>query len=441
MSDILLVEDDPTLRTTLTTALTRTGYSVDCEESAESALELLNKRFYGLLICDYKLPGLNGIELLQKVRELAPATKSIVMTAFAAPEAIIYALRGGAVDFICKPFSTEEMLESISRHVEPEKSANERTISANYLLKTGSSKMKQTLELACAVAPFPTPVLLTGESGTGKEVLGRMIHNLSPRIQTSFYGVNCAAIPETLLESELFGHMKGSFTGAHEKRVGLFEAAANGTLFLDEVGDMPHCLQPKLLRALQEKEIRPLGSFRSIKTNARIIAATNKNLKEVIGKGNFRSDLFYRLNVFPIEIPPLRERQEDILPLARLFLSQRFTDIPIPQLSAEAAKALQDYNWPGNIRELENVITRASTLAENVIRPEHLGLGREKSTPDVANGHQPLQQIGANAARSAEALAIKEAMKLHKGNKSQAAKMLAVSYKTLLNKIRDYELD
>lgn len=441
MSDILLVEDDPTLRTTLTTALTRIGYSVDAEESAESALELLNTRFYGLLLCDYKLPGLDGIELLQKVRELAPATKSIIMTAFAAPEAIISALRSGAVDFLCKPFSPEEIFESISRHIEPEKSENERALSTSYLLKTGSNKMKQALELACAVAPFPTPVLLTGESGTGKEVLARMIHNLSPRVQPSFYGVNCAAIPENLLESELFGHIKGSFTGAHEKRVGLFEAAANGTLFLDEVGDMPHCLQPKLLRALQEKEIRPLGSFRSIKTNARIIAATNKNLKEVIGNGSFRSDLFYRLNVFPIEIPPLRERQEDILPLARLFLSQRFTDIPIPQLSAEATKTLQNYNWPGNIRELENVITRASTLAENVILPEHLGLGRQKTSPEVANETFSLSQIGASAAKTAETIAIKAAMKLHKGNKSQAAKMLAVSYKTLLNKIRDYELD
>ena len=369
MARILIAEDDHGLRKVISYKLSKKGYDVIAVEDGQKALERIKYEDFDLLLSDNKMPGMTGLQLLAEVKKIKPELEVIIITAHGEINQAVEAMKLGALDYLPKPFEDEQLFIALEKAIKYEalqkenqtlKQKLENRPTYDYI--PGLSKaFKELTDLVEKVAPTDATVLLNGESGTGKEIIARRIHQLSNRSNKTFLPINCAAIPKELLESELFGHTKGAFTGAIKDKKGSFELAEKGTLFLDEIGDLPYELQAKLLRALQERVIEPLGSEKKIEIDIRVISATNHDLKNLVAKGNFREDLFYRLNVIPINIPPLRERKEDIPLLARKF-TQKFAPEHKISLDKELIKTLEKYNWPGNVRELENLIERMVVL-------------------------------------------------------------------------------
>lgn len=388
MGKILIVDDDPQILMIMRHKLSKSFEEVLTTSSYQEAINLCKAA--DVVLIDQKMPEISGIELMALVRKEDPDLPVVIMTAFGSIEEAIESVRKGAFHYITKPINFEELSSILERAIENRRLKKKVKSLEGFLgldVIAESEAMRNVINLARKVAPFDTPVLITGESGVGKEVVARLIHKHSRRADFPFIPVNCSAIPETLLEAELFGYRKGSFSGAYGDKKGIIEEAEGGTLFLDEIGDLPLPLQPKLLRLLQDKEIKPIGYTRPKKVNVRIICATNRNLSDMVREGSFREDLFYRINVIHVEIPPLRERREDILPLAYLFIrksAEKF-GMEVKELSEKAKSELLNREWKGNVRELENTIERSFILAEgSVIERIHLeGQAESKSYTQV----------------------------------------------------------
>jgi len=380
---ILIVEDEETLASSLKRVFTREGYSVDVAEDAEKGLKLIEKNSYDVIITDIILPGISGIELLRKIKEKEPDQLVIIITAYASVETAVEALRAGAYDYVIKPIIHQEIKQIVrnalrQKALQRENILLRREIERHYDLSHiigESPEIKKIINEVKKIASAKSNVLLLGETGTGKELIARAIHFGSPRAERPFIPINCSAIPENLLESELFGHVRGAFTGAVTSKKGLFEEANGGTVFLDEIGDLSPSLQAKLLRVLEEQEIRPIGSNQTTKVDIRFISATNKDLAMLVKEGRFREDLYYRINVITIQLPPLRERGNDVELLARFFVQKYSKEHGknVNKIDNEALKLLKAYHWPGNIRELQNIIESAVLVSEDeVIKKEHL---------------------------------------------------------------------
>lgn len=446
MERILVVEDTPSLREGLETVLSSEGYAVASAGTAEEALQILSSEEFSLILSDLKLPGISGIDFIRASKEKGTKAPIIVMTAYGSIEIAVEAMKLGATDFVTKPFDPQQLCDIIAQVIE-----YRRIISRNFSsarrsgrrLVTKSPHMEQVLHECRRAASLNSTVLILGESGTGKELVAHYIHDSSPRAEKPFVPVNCGSMPSELLESEFFGHVAGAFTGATEQRIGLFEVANHGSIFLDEIGNMPSHLQAKLLRALQESEIKPVGSTKLRKIDVRVISATNSDIEADIRSRTFREDLYYRLSVMVITVPPLRERKEDIELLANYFV-KRFSNEAghqPPEMTMPTVKLLQAYNWPGNVRELENAIERALVFWEKgPLMPEHFELERKAGKIWDASPRS-LAEVSGEAQKIAEIAAISNALTLSLGNKSQAARLLGVSYKTLLNKIKEYNLE
>ncbi len=449
---ILIVDDDEALRESLGMLLAAEGYEVVLADRAEPALQQLDAGPMDLILCDLRMPGMDGMELLPQLVQKAPGATVLMMSAYGSSDLAIEALRRGAYDYLAKPFQPSEVLLAIRKAQE-----RERLRRANALLQreveravgdrpivAASPAMIQALELIERAAEYKATVLLTGESGTGKEVLARAIHSQSGRRQEAFVAVNCAAIPENLLESELFGHAKGAFTGADRARRGLFVEADSGTLFLDEIGELPLGLQVKLLRALQEEEIRPVGESKTRQVDVRVIAATARDLEREIAEARFREDLFYRLNVIHVQVPPLRERRDDIPLLVDHFIEQsrRSLGKPLRGISDSALARLVSYAWPGNVRELENVIERAAILAQGErITLQELPPGLVQSPECDSSAEDREADFSLKRGRRRfEAQLILRALAATKGNRTHAARLLEISHRALLYKIKEYGL-
>jgi DNA-binding NtrC family response regulator len=432
MADILIVDDEPAARTTLGILLRKRGHRVVQAEGAKAAAKTLAEMAFDLVVTDLRMPDGDGLEVLRAARGHCPEASVILLTAYAGWESAKEAMRLGAFDYFEKGKEPDEFLHRVDKALEEtglrrENENLRRQVRERYSLPgiIGHSKeMQQALDLVMRVAPTDATILIQGESGTGKEVIAKAIHHTSPRAQHAFVAVNCGALPEPLLESEIFGHVKGAFTGATVHKKGLFEDAHGGTFFLDEIGDMPLSLQVKFLRVLQEGEIRRVGSNQATTVDVRVLAATNRDLGQLMQQGQFREDLYYRLNVIPLVLPPLRERREDIPALAEHFL-RRFGDKQHRPLSltANAVERLLRYPWPGNVRELENAMERTAILARNDLigpdeLPPHIASGtplgpapvlpREQTLAEVEKSHilQTLERCGWNHSHAAEALGI-----------------------------------
>ena len=447
MQTILIVEDKKSMAEMLSKSFESEGFTVKTSHTVRDGIALLSAGNIEAVVTDLKLPDGNGMEILKFVKGGFPLIPVVVMTAYGSIEIAVRAVKEGAYDFITKPFDPDHLLLIVKRALEEKILRMENLVlkkEFHRFLKTPeiigvSEKWKGVEEKVRRVATLKTTVLILGESGTGKELIARAIHHLSPRANMSFVAVNCAAIPKDLIENELFGHEKGAFTGANEVKIGKFEMANKGTIFLDEIGDMAMPLQSRLLRVLQENEFERVGGTKGIKTELRVIAASNKHLEKEVAEGRFREDLFYRLDVFPILIPPLRERREDIMPLSRHFISlfSKEMNKREPSISQEAEKILLNHEWKGNVRELKNVIERAIILCdEETLMPDHFNINRMAHDRIVLDA--PLHEVAESAVRSAEKTRIENALRETHGNKSRAAEILKVSYKTLLNKIKEY---
>jgi len=444
MKKVLVIDDEPGLRQSLGLLLTDAGYTVTAEQDGKRALERAVAESFDLVLCDVRMPEMDGLTFLRNYRRRGGNALVIVMSAYGGEDAAIAAMQEGAYDYLPKPFRPDEVVLTLRKAEERERLRQEvaglraqlATGPAERGLVVASAAMRQALALVARVAEHSTTVLITGESGTGKEVIARAIHRASPRGSKAFVGINCAAIPENLLESELFGHVRGAFTGATGDKVGLFEQANGGTLLLDEIGELPIGLQAKLLRVLQESEIRRVGDQKTRRVDARVLAATARDLEAEVRAGRFREDLFYRVNVVVIELPPLRDRREDIAPLARHFvarLAQRFGR-PL-SLSEDALAWLEQQEWPGNVRELENAIERAAVLS----RKEILEAGEFRSeAPRAAELAPPEGESLSEVVAAAERQAIANALRAANGNRREAAKQLGVSLRTLFYKIDRY---
>jgi two-component system response regulator AtoC len=448
--NILVVDDELGLRHTLTLILQAEGHTVRSAADGAAGLERLAEAPADLIICDVRMPGLDGLGFLEKYRESGGTALVIMMSAYGDDEAALEAIRRGAYDFIAKPFRADQVLLVVRKAIEREGLRREVeqlhdelvALRAPSGIVGRSPKIAQAIALADKVARHPSTVLITGESGTGKELIARHIHDASPRAARPFVAVNCGAIPEALLESELFGHAKGAFTGATADRQGLFEEAHEGTLFLDELGDLPVPLQVKLLRALQEGEVRRVGDNASRSVDVRLVAATARDLEADVADGKFRADLYYRVNVVRIHLPALRERSEDIPELVRHFVDRinRRLCLHVTGVTAAAMRALVEYPWPGNVRELENVVERAMVLTDGLqLDVEQLPtLAAPSARHD--NGASPLDLSVKRRTEELERLLIKEALERTRGNRTRAAKLLDLSHRALLYKIRDYGL-
>jgi len=436
---ILIVEDEAKMRRLLELDLGDDGFRTVSAEDAETGLKLLQNGSVDLVITDLKLPGMNGLDFLQAVKRFQAAMPVIVMTAFGTVETAVEAMKAGASDYVLKPFSLDEMRMVVHKELDVQRLRVENRSLREALqqryqhpnLVARSVKMQEVLATVERVAPTNSTVLLGGESGVGKDLVARAIHEKSRRASGPFVKINSAAIPENLLESELFGYEKGAFTGATGSKPGKFELADKGTLFLDEIGDVPPATQVKLLRVLQEREFERLGGTKTIKVDVRLVAATNRDLRAALEDGTFREDLYYRLNVVPIDIPPLREHKEDIPELVNLFLSRFAQESAkgITGVSSGALKTLMDYHWPGNVRELQNIMERASALAAGPLLEAgdiHIDSRTDKAADFPANflpEGMTLEQW--------EDEMIREALRRAHGNKSQAARMLGLSRNAL----------
>ena len=452
---ILVVDDEPGMREMLEMLLVGRGHKVCLCESGERALLQLSEQSYDLVLTDVKMPGMSGIELLQRIQENALPLSVIMMSAFVDVDTAIAAMHMGAADYVSKPFKADEVLLKIRLAYERQHVLNqkEELEAENQRLKsqqsiqsidgfvTNAASMEKVVGLLTKVADYKSTVLLMGESGTGKELLAKALHRLSKR-SGQFVPINCGAIPETLLESELFGHVQGAFTDASRDKLGLVQEAHGGTLFLDEIAELPLALQVKLLRFLQEGEIRRVGDTRSRPVNVRVVAATSADLAQMVEKGNFREDLYYRLNVVQIDVPPLRQRKEDIPRLTAHFLKLYAQNLghPEAQITRDALQALMGYRWPGNVRELENVVERSLVLSENGwIEKE--SLPKQITEPPKSNlsGLPDTLSIKV-ASRALEIQLIKRALEQTQGNRTHAAKILEISHRSLLYKIKEYQI-
>src|SRR5574341_71722 len=445
---IIVVDDEESMGKFMQIMLSKEGYEVTRVQSGPEALEELKNRKFDLVIADLMMPKMDGIKLLSEVKNIDPNLSFIVMTAFASVDTAIDAMKKGAFDYITKPFKVEEIKLTIKKSLDQKRLTQENLQLRSQLKKefglenfiSKSPGILKLKELAVKVAASDSTVLIQGESGTGKELVAKAIHTHSPRSGNPFISINCAALPESLLESELFGHIKGSFTGAIKDKEGLFKAADGGTFFLDEVGETSAAIQVKLLRVLEEKEITPVGGTKKIPVDVRLIAATNSNLEEEVKNGKFRADLFYRLNVIQINIPPLRDRKEDIPLLSHYFIQKYCQQLNLKEkkLAPETLQILSEYSWPGNVRELENTLESAVVLAKGeIIQPEDLpGKIREKTpTPVVSeSGHltPALEEI--------EKSYIFWVLNQTGWNKSKAASILGIDNSTLYRKIERYGL-
>ncbi len=453
LKTILVVDDEANMRHMLHALLTKQGYVIDVAKDGAEGVECMQRKMYDFVLCDLKMPVMDGMSFLAQTQAQHCSATIIMMSAYGTIDQAIETVKKGAYDYIAKPFKLEEILLVLRKAEERERLRKE-----NHQLRSqldsidghrafggmvGKGKvMQEVFHLAEKVAPYETTVLITGESGTGKELVARGIHMAGKGAGSPFVAINCGAIPDALLESEFFGYVKGAFTGADKDKRGLFEEAENGTLFLDEIAELPIDLQVKLLRVLQEREVRRLGGVKSLQINVRVLAATNKNLAEMVHRGVFREDLFYRLNVVSIEIPPLRLRKEDLPLLCRLLLDKFAIRLGLEVLgiAPAAMDLMMRYDWPGNVRELENVLERALILTEkNVILPEHLpaqfGVKDEHRRIDDFLGTYSLKQ----AKIIMEKRLISRAMDATGGNKSRAAHLLELSYPALLSKLKEYD--
>jgi len=451
---ILVVDDDAGLRRTASLILENEGYDIATASDGEEGLARAAEWAPDLILTDVRMPGVDGLEFLERHREAGGTGRTIVMTAYGSQDLAVEAIRKGAYDYIDKPFSPEALLLRIriaEEHASKDREIRRLRKEVRVEKRRGdivvaSSGMKAAVELAERVAQHPTTVLITGESGTGKELVARLVHQASGR-EGPFVPVNCGAIPENLLESELFGHAKGSFTGASRDRAGLFEEAQNGTLLLDEIGELPQALQVKLLRVLQEGEIRRVGESRARPLDVRIVAATARDLEADVQEGEFRSDLYYRINVVRIHLPPLRHRVDDVAVLLQHFLHlfNENLGLAIEGFEPGAVKALTAYSWPGNIRELENVVERAMVLAQaDVIGEQDLpeAIRDPKTAIKGASGNLSSDELSVKKRTwELEKHLIGRALEVTGGNRTRAAELLDLSYRALLYKIRDYGLE
>jgi two-component system NtrC family response regulator len=445
---VLVIDDDESLRRVLEYNLAQEGYAVLTAASGEQGLDLLKKEGADLVVTDVRMAGMDGLQVLQQAHKLDPNVQVIILTAFGTIEMAVEAMKAGAFHYISKPFNRDELKLTLRKalqlkDLERENLALRQELRARIGLDNiiaDSRQMKAILEMVERVAPTETTVLILGESGTGKELIARAIHANSPRAGGSFVAVNCAAIPENLLESELFGHVKGAFTGAIRDRVGKFEAAEGGTIFLDEIGEMRPELQVKILRCLEERTLERVGDNRPIHVDVRILAATNKNLAKAIQAGEFREDLYYRLNVVPLSIPPLRERREDIRALAQHFL-KRLGTTPRLTIAPDAFRALEAYEWPGNVRELENALERAMIFHRGDVitlndLPETIRAPRSRETAALPVS---LPETGLSLEEVEKELILR-ALQKHDWNQSRAARYLGITRHTLLYRMEKHNI-
>ena len=449
MAEILVVDDESLIRDLITTSLGRLGHKLKACKSGPEALETYEAGRFDLVISDFKMPGMTGLEMAEKMLASDPSALIILMTAYGTIETAVKAMKVGVQDFIEKDvekgFRVEMLEHTVSQvlQIGSLKSENRRlreTLGERYKFVGSSSVVDGLMKTIEEVAGSNSTVMISGESGTGKELLAQAIHNKSRRSNLPFVKINCAAIPESLIESELFGHEKGAYTGAIKTRIGKFELANGGTLLLDEIGDMPLYAQTKLLRVLQEREITKIGGSDEIAIDVRIVCSTNRNLQEEVKKGTFREDLYYRLNVIPMEVPPLRDRMADIEPLAQHFIGKynHENGFTVTGIKPEALARLKSHSWPGNVRELENVIQRAVVFAKNGdISVEHLRLdGGPKPAPgETSSGLTPGMSVA-----EAERILIIKTLEACGDNRTKAAEMLNISIRTLRNKLHEYKL-
>jgi two-component system response regulator AtoC len=451
---LLVVDDEENMRHMLATLLVRFGYKIEAVGDGLQALEKVRDQTYDFVLCDLKMPRMDGMGFLEAAREYLTETTVIMMSAYGNIDTAIEAMKRGAYDYISKPFKTDEVYLALKKAEERESLRRENTRlrreiagmreEVGFGKMVGRSKaMQAVFQLAGKVAEYPTTVLITGESGTGKELVAQGIHAHGNRSDRPFIPVNCGGIPENLLESEFFGYRKGAFTGADRNKKGLFEEADGGTLFLDEIGELPMQLQVKFLRVLQESEIRPIGEAKSRSVDVRVIAATAKDLEEEVREGRFREDLFYRLNVMPVHLPPLRERAEDIPHLCAHFI-RRFNgalDKSIESVSPEAMNGLLRHAWRGNVRELENLLERAAILADGpVLEPEHFPGNFTPAPPDAELAGLLDGLSLKRAQRIIEKHLITKALEETGGNRTKATQLLEISHPSLLSKIKAYNI-
>lgn len=443
---ILIVEDDLTFATMLKTWLGKKGYEVETASTNARARKLLTTRDFSLILSDLRLPDQDGIHLLSWLRDLQKATPVIIMTSYAEIQGAVLAMKEGAADYVSKPVQPDELLKKIKEAISQESKVvttpkeNKENFATQNFLEGESEAARQLYNYVNLVAPTQMSVLINGASGTGKEYVAHRIHQLSKRADKPFIAIDCGSIPKDLAASEFFGHVKGSFTGALTDKVGAFEEANGGTLFLDEIGNLSYEVQVQLLRALQERRIRRIGSTKEIEVDIRLVSATNENLKESISKGNFREDLYHRINEFTLRMPALKDRQEDILLFANFFLDQanRELDRHLIGFDAAASEAMQNYSWPGNLRQLKNIVKRATLLAQgDFISIRELGDEiLEHATPDA----QQMQHSFVLHDEETEKQRILNALQQTGNNKTKAAQLLGVDRKTLYNKLKLYNI-
>ena len=450
MLKILIVDDEPRILLLLQSLLKANGYAVETARDGNAALDIVRKGGIDIAVTDLRMAPMDGMSLFREIKAIAPAIPVILLTAYASVETAIEAMKSGIFDYLTKPFKVDDLIACLKRAEEQISKSAITAVKPEHPVRyrfenfiASSPLMMSVCETIQKVAPTAATVLINGESGTGKEVVAKTIHRNSTRAKRPWVAVNCAAIPENLLESEMFGHVKGSFTGAVADKEGLFEAANGGTLFLDEISSMPLILQGKLLRVLQEKEIRRVGGTKSIPVDVRVIAASNANLEEAVVKGSFRSDLYYRFAVITIDIPPLRKRPDDIIPLARHFIRAERGDaasVPVPEISSDAAKALMAYEWPGNVRELENAIKHALTFYHggeitcDLLPPKILEhKAKSEQVTSSGNTNASLKSF----LKQKEREYIEQILSNTGGDKEKAAETLKVNLSTLYRKLSD----
>ena len=452
---LLIIDDEENMRHMLSKVLSKAGYTIETASNGHEGLKMTAGNAYDFILCDIKMPNMSGMDFLKAARDKIRFTTVIMMSAYGTIDTAIAAMKLGAYDYISKPFKTDEVYLTLKKAEERESLRQEnrqlkehiKKIESNYdfgNMVAKSEAMRKMFRVAAKAAQYKTTVLILGDSGTGKELIARAIHNEGDRSSMPLVPVNCGGIPETLLESELFGYKKGAFTGADKNKKGLFQEADGGTIFLDEIGELPLALQVKLLRVLQENEVRMIGDSISTQIDVRVIAATAKNLEEDVKKGVFREDLYYRLNVLSIKIPPLRDRAEDIPLLCDHFMERfnRSLNKKIKSIAPAAMAHLLEYAWPGNVRELENAIERALVLAEgDVLLPEHFpaafGQRSGEDASDMLFDGYSLKV----AQKLMEEKLITKALKETGGNRTRAARLLEISHPSLLSKIKTYKID
>jgi len=456
---ILVVDDELSMREFLEVMLSREGYKVLCAESGKTAISMINKKHFDLLLCDIRLGDISGLDVLRAAKKQNPNTVVIMISAYASAETAVEAMNEGAYDYVPKPFDNEELKQTIKNALDLKTIEHEKEILDSELKKTfhfgmivgNSPRMLHIYDMVNQVAKTKTNILISGESGTGKELIALAIHKQSDRCDKPFVVINCGGIPETLMESELFGHKKGSFTGATQDKKGLFKIADKGTIFLDEIGEFTPPIQVKLLRVVQERVFKEVGGNEDISVDIRIISATNKKLEEEVIAGNFREDLFYRLNVIEIKMPPLRERKGDLRALAQHFLEKYSKEMgkEITKISSYAIDLLQKYDFPGNIRELENLLERSVALSNtNIILPESLALSIHKRRwiEGIKDKRFDLDEVPKGVSLDAileeiERAYIEKALDCRNGNKNKAAELLSLSLRSLRYRIEKLEIE